>query len=60
MCYNCGCGMPNDDHGDSRNITNKTFDEAAEAVGQSAKDARTNTDELLSKVNLETGEKKED
>lgn len=25
MCYDCGCGMPDDDHGDPKHITSKTF-----------------------------------
>ena len=50
MCYNCGCGMPNNDMGKSQNITNKTFEEAAEAMGQSAKDGKKNARELLEKV----------
>ena len=31
MCYNCGCGKPDDDMGDPKNITDKTFEEAAKA-----------------------------
>ena len=31
MCYNCGCQRPNDDMGNPKNITNKTFEEAAKA-----------------------------
>lgn len=50
MCYNCGCGMPNNDMGDPKNITNKTFEEAAKAMGQSAKEAKTKAHELLHKV----------
>ena len=50
MCYNCGCQMPNNDMGNSKNITNKTFEEAAKAMGQSMKEARTNAQELLKKV----------
>lgn len=57
MCYNCGCGMPDDDHGDARNITNATFEAAAEAVDQSAEEARSNTDELLHEVNMTSGRK---
>lgn len=57
MCYNCGCGMPDDDHGDARNITNATFESAAEAVDQSAEEARQNTDELLHQVNKASGQK---
>lgn len=57
MCYNCGCGLPEDDHGDERNITNRSFDQAAEAIGQSAKEARENALKLLGQVNSETGQK---
>jgi hypothetical protein len=50
MCYNCGCGMPNNDMGNPQNITNKTFEEAAKAVKQPAKKAKENARELLHKV----------
>ena len=50
MCYNCGCGMPNNDMGNPKNITNKNFQEAAEAMGQDAKEAKQNTQELIRKV----------
>ncbi len=50
MCYNCGCGMPNNDMGKPENITNKTFVEAAKAMGESAKDAKANARKLLDKV----------
>ena len=33
MCMSCGCGNPNDDHGDSRNITLNDIDQAAIAAG---------------------------
>src|SRR5436305_14784266 len=33
MCLSCGCGQPNDDHGDSRNITLNDIDQAAKAAG---------------------------
>ncbi len=33
MCLSCGCGKPNDDHGDSRNITLSALNQAAEAAG---------------------------
>jgi hypothetical protein len=49
MCYNCGCKMPDNDMGDPKNITNKTFKEAAEASGQSEEEAKRNTLELLQK-----------
>jgi hypothetical protein len=47
MCYNCGCGNPNDDMGDPKNITNKTFEAAAEAEKQSVAEAKLKTLELL-------------
>jgi hypothetical protein len=50
MCYNCGCQMPDNDMGDPKNITNKTFDEASKAAGQSAEEAKRNTLELLQKT----------
>ena len=50
MCYNCGCQMPNNDMGHEENITNKTFDAAAEAMGLSAKKSKENALELLQKV----------
>jgi hypothetical protein len=42
--------MPNNDMGNPKNITNKTFEEAAKAMGQSAKEAKKNAHELLEKV----------
>jgi hypothetical protein len=42
--------MPNNDMGKAENITNKTFEQAAAAMGQSSKDARKNAHELLTKV----------
>ena len=50
MCYNCGCGMPNNDMGKPENITNKTFEEAAKAMGQTGKEGKQNARELLEKV----------
>jgi hypothetical protein len=52
MCYNCGCGKSGDDMGDPKNITDKTFEEAAKASKESPKEAKKNTLELL-KTTLE-------
>lgn len=49
MCYNCGCGMPDDDHGDPKNITNKTFEVAGEINDMPGEQAKKNTLELLEK-----------
>jgi hypothetical protein len=47
MCYNCGCLMPDNDMGNSENITDETFKKAAEASGQTVKEAMENTRELI-------------
>ena len=49
MCYNCGCGKPDNDMGNPKNITNKTFEEAAKAAKQTSEEARRNAYELLKK-----------
>lgn len=52
MCYNCGCGEPDDDHGNpkGKNITEKSFEEAAKASKQSVKEAKRNALETLKKT----------
>ncbi len=50
MCYNCGCGIPNNDMGNPQNITNKTFEEASKAMGQPVEESKKNAQELLEKV----------
>jgi hypothetical protein len=50
MCYNCGCGMPNNDMGKPENITNKTFEQAAKSMGHPVKDGKKNARELLERV----------
>ena len=32
MCVSCGCGEPNERHGDDRHITQEDLDQAAEAA----------------------------
>lgn len=57
MCYNCGCGNPNDDMGmgsagvDPKGsmITNKTFEKAAKAYGMTVEEAKRETLKLLKK-----------
>ena len=49
MCYNCGCEMPDNDMGNPKNITNKTFEEAAKASSKSPEEAKKNTLDLLEK-----------
>ncbi len=42
MCMSCGCGAPNDDHGDERNITQDDLDRAAAAANISREQAAEN------------------
>jgi hypothetical protein len=42
--------MPNNDMGKPENITNKTFEAAASAMGQSTKESKENARELLERV----------
>lgn len=55
MCYNCGCGNPDSDHGkghagvdpDGKAITTKTFQAAGEAFDMPVNKAKKNTKDLL-------------
>jgi len=57
MCYNCGCNMPNDDHGkghmgvdpNGKAITEKTFQAAGKAFEMSMEESKENTHKLLKK-----------
>jgi hypothetical protein len=40
MCYNCGCGLPDNDMGDSNNITEATFKKAAQASSTTVEEAK--------------------
>jgi hypothetical protein len=42
MCLTCGCGIPNDDHGDSRHIIMDELKAAAEAAEISVDEAASN------------------
>jgi hypothetical protein len=45
--------MPDNDMGNPQNITNKTFEEAAKASGQTVEQAKKNTAELLQKTSAD-------
>ena len=47
MCLSCGCGEPNEDHGDPRNITMQKLEEAAQAADTSTQEAAQNIVEGL-------------
>ncbi len=42
MCLSCGCGQPNEDHGNAANITMADLRDAATAAGLSPEDAARN------------------
>jgi hypothetical protein len=42
MCLSCGCGMPNEDHGNPDHITMDDLTKAATAAGISADEAAEN------------------
>ena len=46
MCANCGCGRPEDKHGDERNITWSEITASAEASGITPKQAVQNINEM--------------
>jgi hypothetical protein len=39
MCLNCGCGQPDEDHGNTVNITARDLQAAADANGQSLRES---------------------
>lgn len=45
MCLSCGCGKPDDDHGNPKNITQQDLDEAAQAANISPEEAARNISE---------------
>ncbi len=56
MCYNCGCGMPQDDMGKGRvsegggSLTEKDFEKMAKDWGMPVKEAKQNVLDLLEKT----------
>ena len=53
MCYNCGCGIPNDDMGKGKvskgggSLTDDDWKVMADKWGMSIDDAKKNTAEML-------------
>lgn len=46
MCANCGCGLPEDQHGDERNITWSQIEAMAEANQQTPRQAVDNIEDM--------------
>lgn len=42
MCLSCGCGEPNENHGNADHITQQDLDKAARAADITAKEAADN------------------
>ena len=53
MCLNCGCGQPNDDKGDARNITLDDLNAASQATGQSLHETIDHIERGLDQVEAE-------
>lgn len=53
MCYNCGCGEPDDNMGKPRvtgaSLTNESFEEMAKAWNMTSEEAKKETYKLLKK-----------
>lgn len=55
MCYNCGCGMPNDDMGKGKvskgggSLTDDDWKHMADKWGMSVNEAKKNTLDMLKK-----------
>ena len=47
MCYNCGCGLPDDDMGHPDNITNGTFQMLAGKLGVSVDEIKNQMDAYI-------------
>jgi hypothetical protein len=50
MCLTCGCGQPNEDHGDPAHITYDDLKKAADAAEISIEEAASNLQETLAKA----------
>jgi len=48
MCVSCGCGKPNEQHGDPRNITMDQIQKAAQAINKQPQDVASNIQQSVS------------
>jgi len=53
MCMNCGCGQPDDRHGNPDNITREDLERAAQANGQSFDQAVRNIEDASQSLRME-------
>lgn len=47
MCYNCGCGVKDNNQGSSDNITSEDFEKASKAAGQTVQESKEHAYEAL-------------
>ena len=47
MCLDCGCGKPNDDHGNADHLTMEQVEKAAKASGISVDEAVKNISKTM-------------
>ncbi len=50
MCMNCGCGVPEDRHGDPANITATDLRRAGEANGQTLEETMRNLNDAVEQL----------
>lgn len=50
MCMNCGCGQPNEDHGNPANITAQDLRRAGDANGQSLRESAQHIVETIEQM----------
>ena len=50
MCMNCGCGQPNEDHGNPANITAAALRRAGDANGQSLRESAQHITEAVEQL----------
>ncbi|HET9850955.1 MAG TPA: hypothetical protein VFP56_00450 [Candidatus Limnocylindrales bacterium] len=50
MCMNCGCGQPDEDHGNSANITAQDLQRAGDANGQSLRESAQHIIETVERM----------
>jgi len=53
MCLNCGCGQPEERHGDPANITLADVERAAQANGQTLEEATRHITDTLATASLD-------
>ena len=56
MCMSCGCGKPNEKHGDDRHITQTQLEQAAQAANITPMQAAQNMMNACQQMGMGTGQ----